>query len=360
MLDTANIKFDTEQEFKNIVTVWNSRFNVSHSSTGRKISVDLRKENKGEWKFIHKLTAIPKGLRTEIQIDFSYPKFFHDDNLKLVNSEKDFDRVNNKLLKFAKYITLDKDLEKDYFQFTRMDVAKQFSTKFEYHYDVFKFLQMLLYKNIGEGTKESKTFLKIAFGVTVGDYTTGFRWKKDGYCLTVYNKTAQMCLGYKPDGNSLMKIEQSFIPSTFGKKRLYLKDVSVEFFRQGYKNIFENLVFKFLEKELKENRKELKKVVESMVRRGKIREELRLYDGKILDEKIVLNIIQYMDLDKTERMRYRYKKIVKETLIPKGEIMRTPIGNLERLEHFLYIVFEKSIKIDINKKEITVKKVNQP
>lgn len=359
MLDTANIRFSTEQNLDSISTIWNRRFKTSHSSSGKKITVDLRKENKGEWKWINKLIAVPKGNRTEIQIDFSYPRFFYEDNIKLVNSEKDFDRVNNRLLKFAKYITLDNNLDKDYFEFTRIDVAKQFHTVFEDYYDVFKFLQTLIYKNVGEGTRESKSFLKINFGLD-GDYSTGFRYKRASYCLTVYNKTAQMNLGYRPGGRSLMRIEQSFTPGSFKAKKLYLKDLSVEFLRQGYKEISETLIFQFLKKELENSRCELKKIVEDVVKRGKIREELRLHDGKILDEQFVLSIIQHMDLDKSERMRYRYKQIVKDTLVPRGEIWRTPKGNLQRLQHFLFTVFEKSIEIELEKEEITVKKMNQP
>ena len=359
MLDTANVRFLTQREYEDIVKIINGRFNKVLETGSKGISIDLRKEIKNDWPWIHKIRVNNKGKykATEILIDFSYPKFFNSSNVRLVNNERDYQKVNNKLFEFAKYITLDDELQKDNFQFIRVDVAQQYTTDFEDHYNIFRFLLNLLGKHIGKGTKETKSFMEVSYGIDNQDYTKGFRYKKSKYCITVYNKTAQMNPEYKPDPtkSSLLRIEQSFTPGILGEK-LYFKDVSMSYFREIYKEKAKKIVCDHLSKALNETYKELEEKVITIVNEGKIREELRFLDGSILDEKIVCNIIQHMPLDKSERMRYRYKAIARETLKKRGEIYRTFSKNFIRLERLIFEMCCKNIEIKLTEKGVEVLK----
>ena len=359
MLDTANIKFTTWRDYEEIIKILNGRFKSRHESVRDGIAVDLRKEIKNDWPWIHKIKVNNKGKYrgTEVLIDFSYPRFFNSSNTKLVNNERDYQKVNAKLFEFAKYITLDDELQKDNFEFIRIDIAQQYEANFEDHYNIFKFLQNLLTKYVGKGTKETKAFLEVNYGIKNQDYTKGFRYKKSKYCLTVYNKTAQMNPEeYIPGLMSLLRIEQSFTPSMLGVKHLYFKDVDMNYFREKYKERASQLDCDNLSKGLNETYEELKEEVTQIVKNGKIREDLRFLDGSILDEKIVCNIIQHMSLDKSERMRYRYKAIAKETLRKKGEIWRSFVDNFDKLEELVFQMCCKNIEIKLTERGIEVLK----
>ncbi|MGL5624241.1 MAG: hypothetical protein ACRDDG_17835, partial [Cetobacterium sp.] len=92
MLDTANVRFLTQREYEDIVKIINGRFNKVLETGSKGISIDLRKEIKNDWPWIHKIRVNNKGKykATEILIDFSYPKFFNSSNVRLVNNERDY------------------------------------------------------------------------------------------------------------------------------------------------------------------------------------------------------------------------------------------------------------------------------
>lgn len=357
MLDTANIKFNTWKEFKDIVTILNHRFKTNCTVTPQKVTVDLRKDHKTEYKWVHKIIAKDKGhkLGTEIQIDFSYPKFFSKDNIKLVNNNEDLQTVNKAIYDLAKYITLDDELDQDYFEYTRIDIAQQFEDVFEDYLDIFRLLQMLLNEYAGEGTKESKEFLKAAYGFDKA-YTLGFRYKKSTYCITIYNKTAQMNPEeYRPTGKaSVIRIEQSFTPGMLGVKKLYFHSVSMKYFREKYQESAKKRFCDNLQTAINEVYKELAEKVLEIVKNGKIREDLILLEGAILDEKIVCNIIKNSDLDKSRRMKYYYQKMVKETLSKSGGTWRTFTGNFERIEGIIFKTCGKNIVIELNENGVEI------
>lgn len=357
MLDTANIKFNTWKEFKDIVTILNHRFKTNCTVTPQKVTVDLRKDHKTEYKWVHKIIAKDKGhkLGTEIQIDFSYPKFFSKDNIKLVNNNEDLQTVNKVIYDLAKYITLDDELNQDYFEYTRIDIAQQYEAIFEDYSDIFRLLQGMLTKYTGKGTKDSKAFLKTAYGFDK-DYTLGFRYKKSSYCITIYNKTAQMNPEeYEPTGKpSLIRIEQSFTPGMLGVKKLYFYEVSMKYFREKYQESAKKRFCDNLQTAINEVYKELSEKVLEIVKNGKIREDLILLEGAILDEKIVCNIIKNSNLDKSERMKYYYQKMVKETLARSGGTWRTFTGNFERIEEIIFKMCGKNINVKLNRNGVEI------
>lgn len=357
MLDTANIKFETWKDFKDIVIILNHRFKTNCTETPKKVSIDLRKDQKTEYKWVHKIIAKDKGdkLGTEIQIDFSYPKFFSKNNIKLVNTNEDLQTVNNAIYDLAKYITLDDELNQDYFEYTRIDIAQQFEDIFEDYSDIFRLLQGMLTKYSGKGTKDSKAFLKTTYGFDK-DYTLGFRYKKSSYCITIYNKTAQMNPeDYKPTGKpSIIRIEQSFTPRMLGVKKLYFYSVSMKYFREQYQESARKKFFDNLENAINEVYKELSIKVLEIVKNRKIREDLIFLEGAILDEKIVCNIIKNSDLDRSERMKYYYQSMVKETLNKSGGIWRTFTGNFNRIEEIIFRMCGKNINIKLNKNGVEI------
>lgn len=359
MLDTANIKFTTRRDLEGFIILINRKFgtNFTYSSTLNKIVADFRKNYKTEYKWIHKISAKSRGegFGTEIQIDFSYPKFYGDDNIKLVNDNAKLKEVNDAIYALAKELTLDDKLDQDYFEYTRIDIAQQFEDVFEDYLDIFRLLQMLLTKYAGKGTKESKEFLKVAYGFDKA-YTLGFRYKKSTYCITIYNKTAQMNPeSYEASGkSSLIRIEQSFTPGMLGVKKLYFHSVSMKYFREKYQENAKKRFLNNLQIAINEVYKELAEKVIEIVRNGKIREDLILLEGAILDEKIVCNIIKNSNLDKSERMKYYYQKMVKETLARSGGTWRTFTGNFERIEEIIFKMCGKNIAIKLNKDGVEI------
>ncbi|MEG0135779.1 MAG: hypothetical protein RR795_01295 [Cetobacterium sp.] len=358
MLDTANIKFNTWKPFKEVITILNHRFKTNSTLTPVKVVIDLRKYHRTEYKWVHKIIAKDKGdrLGTEIQIDFSYPKFFGKDNINLVNNNDDLQKVNNAIYELSKYITLDEELDPNYFEYTRIDIAQQYEGIFEDYLGVFRLLQEILEKYTGKGTKESKEFLKSTYGF-LKSYTKGFRYKKSTYCLTIYNKTAQMNPeDYIPEEEkeSLIRIEQSFTPGMLGIKKLYFQDVSMKYFREKYQESAKKRICDNLQTAINEVYKELSKKVEYIVTDGKIREDLILLEGAILDEEIICNIIKNLDLDKSRRMKYYYQKMVKETLSRSGGVWRTFTGNFERIEKLIFKMCGKNITIKLNKNGVEI------
>lgn len=358
MLDTANIKFSTWKPFDEVVRILNHRFRSNFTETPVKVVVDLRKDIRTNYKWVHKIIAKNKGDKrgTEIQIDFSYPLYFGKDNIELVNNNKDLQEVNNAIYELAKYITLDDELNQDYFEYTRIDVAQQYSDCFEDYLDVFRLLQHILDKYTGKGTKESKTFLKSAYGFDK-DYTLGIRYRKSSYCITIYNKTAQMNPeNYIPgeELKSLIRIEQSFTPKMLGVKNLYFYNVSMKFFREKYQESAKKRFCDNLQTAINEVYKILSKEVEEIVKNGKIREDLFLLEGAILDEKIVCNIIKNLNIDKSRRMIYYYQKMVKETLSRSGGTWRTFSGNFERIEEIIFRMCGKNITIKLGKNGVEI------
>ncbi|MGL5229983.1 MAG: hypothetical protein ACRC8F_04090 [Cetobacterium sp.] len=357
MLDTANIKFNTWKDFHDVSRILVHRFKIGCAVATNKITIDLRKDNTTEYKWVHKIVAKDKGpgLGTEIQIDFSYPKYFTKDNVKLVNNNADLQAVNKAIYNLAKYITLDEDLNQDYFEYTRIDIAQQYEAIFEDYCDIFRLLQSMLTKYTGKGTKDSKAFLKSNYGFDK-DYTTGFRYKKSSYCITIYNKTAQMNPEeYEPTGKpSLIRIEQSFTPVMLGVKKLYFHTVSMKYFREKYQESAKKRFCDNLQTAINEVYKELAVKVLEIVKKGKIREDLIFLEGAILDEKIVCNIIKNSDLDRSRRMKYYYQQMVKETLSRSGGTWRTFTGNFERIEEIIYKMCGKNIVIELNKNGVEI------
>lgn len=358
MLDTANIKFMTRRDLEGVIILINRKFgtNFLYSDTVSKFVADFRKNHRTENKWIHKISAKSRGkdFETEIQIDFSYPKFYGDDNVKLVNENTKLKEVNDAICTLAKEITLDDKLDPDYFEYTRIDISQQFEDVFEDYLDVFRLLQTLL-KLTGAGTKESKEFLKVAYGFDKA-YTLGFRYKKAAYCITIYNKTAQMNLEeYEPTGkSSLIRIEQSFTPKILGEKKLFFHMVSMKYFREKYHEKARQIFFDNLQESVNKVYKGLAVKVVKIIEEGKIREDLIFLEGAILDERIVCNIIKNSDLDKSERMKYYYQKMVKETLAKSGGTWRTFEGNFERIEEIIFRMCGRNIGVKLNKTGVEI------
>lgn len=356
MLDTANIKFSTWKPFDEVVTILNHRFSSNCTTTPLKVIIDLRKDLKTEYKWVHKIIVKNKGYTrgTEVQIDFSYPKYFGKDNVELVNTNAKLQEVNKAIYKLAKYITLDDELNEDYIEYTRIDIAQQYKGVFEDYLDVFRLLQSMLEKYTGKGTKDSKSFLKSAYGFDK-DYTLGIRYKKSSYCLTIYNKTAQTNPeDYKVGNQSIIRIEQSFTPRMLGVKNLYFYNVSMNYFREVYQNSAKMKFCDNLKTAINEVYKELVERVEKIVKNGKIKEDLMLLEGAILDEKIICNIIKNIELDRCKRMRYYYQAMVKETLSRSGGTWRTFQGNFDRIEEIIFRMCGRNITLKLCKEGVEI------
>ena len=299
---------------------------------------------------------------TVIKIDFSYPRYFDEDNTIPLDDELKKIIVENDLLdiinKITDYEIRAEDLEYDYFEFTTQEQIGNF---YKYHNIVSLFYKALTRKYEDLDKTQYYNFNKNENRF----YTTGFIFQPtNGWKIRLYSKGHE---NNKKEGVRLVKgaiirLEHRISKNIIKKHFLFksIKYISISEIREFIKNTMAQTLGKLIIEEFENSNKIIKEKFKDFKCReldGLIRDNLEwIFDYKILDD-IVTNYSL-----RPYRTVVFYRKRIKEILLTsqaKASPQREFFSNVERLELFLknLILFDCRVKISTkNHLQIFLKK----
>lgn len=358
MIDTANIMTVAATDLKTISIILDKKFKgwgktkVSNDDTEASLNLS------GHW--INNIRLKSKGFdlkETVIYVDFSYPKYFTDNNIQLISTEKQRETVNKELLRLIKEFSADKTLMMRHLHYIRVDVAQQFEDIFEDYYQIFALVYQTFVESMGAENKKSKKYTQIEKNSK--DYTTGFTYTHSEYKINIYNKTAQSNKkAYVPGRKSIIRVEQVFTPKVLKKKfskinktPMKLSEYTMKKLEQEYSKFLEEKLWDRINLVLENKNLELKKRLMEVLKKAKppLRAEIKDMQSLILDFEMIKNIIKNSDIGVTDRMKYNYIKWARESLEDTEANGSTKIkffDNFSRLEKLLYNITSIETKIE--------------
>lgn len=354
MLDTCNVMVTVGEDLKSISLRLDRMFpgyKMKVSNDDRDATLKLKKH------WINNIRLKSTGFddkSTTMFIDFSYPKYFYENNISLITTEQQRMEVNRELLRVVQNVSNDKTLKMHRFKYIRVDVAHQFEDVFEDYYLMFGLIYETLVESLGAENKKSRKYTQInGQEIAPRDYTTGFTYSKGEYRLNIYNKTAQSCKkGYIPGKISIIRVEQAFTHKVLKSlKTLSLEDFTMKLLKEAYSKFLEEKLWDNLNFILENKYNELTKRIENILTTSSkdIRMEIKDMQHLIVDFEVVKNIISTLDIDVSERMKYKYKSWIKKSLenteFYSGVNVRF-FNNFKRLETLLFNI--TTIKTKIN------------
>lgn len=287
-----------------------------------------------------------------IKIDFSYPRFFADNNITPLNNELQKIMVEQSLVslinKIIDYeITLD-DLSYEYFEFTTQENIKNF---FKYHNIISFFYKGLAREYEDLDKVQYYNFNKIENKF----YTTGFIFQPfQGWKIKLYSK------GHENNKKNAEKILGAIIRLEHRLNRKFIKNffklnnvkyISIEEIKDCIKMTISNKLSNILIQEIKNANEILTKNFKDFKCRdldSLVRDNLEW----ILDYKILDDIITLLS-NKSYRRIVFYRKKIKEILTQsqvRGSPQRDFFDNVKRLETFLSNLILSDIKVKCNTK----------
>lgn len=354
MLDTCNVMVTVGEDLKSISIRLDKMFTgykTKVSNDDRDATLKLKKH------WINNIRLKSSGFddkSTIMFIDFSYPKFFYEDNICLITTEQQRMEVNRELLRIIQVVSADKTLKMHRFKYIRVDVAHQFHDIFEDYYLMFGLVYETLVESLGAENKKSRKYTQInGQEISPRDYTTGFTYSKGHYKLNIYNKTAQSCKkGYIPGKKSIIRVEQAFTNKVLKSLRtLSLEDFTMKLLKEAYSKFLEEKLWDNLNFILENKYNELTKRIETILLTSSrdIRMEIKDMQHLIVDFEVIKQIIKALDLPIKKRMRSYYntwiKKSLETTEFNSGINVRF-FNNFKRLETLLFNI--TTIKTKIN------------
>lgn len=343
MIDTCNIMTVAATDLKTISIILDKKFKgygeTEVSNNDRKATLKL----KGHWINNIKLKSVGFDYHeTVIYIDFSYPKFFYEDNISLITTEKQRMEVNTELLRLVREFSGDDTLKMHHLKYIRIDVAQQFEDIFEDYFLIFGIVYETFVESMGPENKKSKKYIQIEQKGNTKDYTTGFTYNKSDYKINIYNKMAQSNKrNYVPGRKTIIRVEQVFTPKVLGEKALNLDKFTMRLLKEKYSKYLEKNLWDRLNLVLEKKNKELKKRLITVLKKSKppLRAEIKDMQSLILDFEMIKNIIKNSDVGVTDRMKYNYIKWARESLEDTEKNGSTKIkffNNFSRLEKLLF------------------------
>lgn len=354
MLDTCNVMVTVGEDLKSISLRLDRMFpgyKMKVSNDDRDATLKLKKH------WINNIRLKSTGFddkSTTMFIDFSYPKYFYENNISLITTEQQRMEVNRELLRVVQNVSNDKTLKMHRFKYIRVDVAHQFEDVFEDYYLMFGLIYETLVESLGAENKKSRKYTQInGQEIAPRDYTTGFTYSKGEYRLNIYNKTAQSCKkGYIPGKISIIRVEQAFTHKVLKSlKTLSLEDFTMKLLKEAYSKFLEEKLWDNLNFILENKYNELTKRIENILTTSSkdIRMEIKDMQHLIVDFEVVKQIIKTLDLPIKKRMRLYYntwiKKSLETTEFNSGINVRF-FNNFKRLETLLFNI--TTIKTKIN------------
>lgn len=354
MLDTCNVIVTAAEELKSISIRLDNEFRKYGLTKVSNDDSEAVLNLKGHW--INKIKLKSKGYAvktTEIYINFSYPRFFHKDNVHLITTEQERQKVNLELLNLVKKFSGDYSLKMRNIKYLRIDVAHQFEDIFEDYNLVFALVYETFVKSLGKENKKSKKYTQIEEDK---DYTTGFTYEKGhSYKIIIYNKTAQTSpTQYTPGEKSIIRVEQMFTPrsikATERAESLALDKLTMKKMKECYSNFLENKIFTYINYVLEQKNIELKSRINNILNTSSktLPADIKDMQHLILDFEMVKEVIKNADISVKERMKRYYVSWVKESLFGTEENGSNQIkffDNFKRLEKLTENILAKKTKI---------------
>lgn len=290
--------------------------------------------------------------KTIIKIDFSYPRFFADNNIVPLDNELQKIMVEQSLVilinKIIDYeITLD-DLSYDYFEFTTQENIKNF---YKYHNIITFFYRGLVRKYEDLDKVQYYNFNKIENKF----YTTGFIFQPfQGWKIKLYSK------GHENNKKKTEKIQGAIIRLEHRLSKKFIKNffklnnvryISIEEIKDCIKNIISKKLSDILIEEIKKSNELLIKNFKDFRCRdldSLVRDNLDwILDYKILDD--IITPLSNRSYRRIVFYRQKIKEILKNSQA-RASPQRDFFDNVKRLEIFFSNLILSDIKVKCNTK----------
>ena len=348
-LDRAGIYTEVETEILYVKERLEKLFPNSYSESLSKktTNYEINKKN------INKIKLEKKHFSTIIRIDFSYPRFFEENNivpltdeLKKIIVEENLTHLINQIIDYK--ISSD-DLYYDFLEFTIQENVKNF---YKYHNIIAMF-----YKGL---TRKYKDLDKVQYyNFSKSDnqfYTTGFIFQPfQGWKIRLYSK------GHENNKNNLQKVKGAILRL---EHRLTKKIIIKNFNTNKIKNITIQSIANCINKNISKNLADIliaeinlsKEILEKKFKGFRCNELNSLVRDNlewILDEKIIDDIITNLTTRSYSRVKV-YRQKVREILLTsqsQASPKRDFFGNIERLEIFFNNLILANIKVKCNTKK---------
>lgn len=289
---------------------------------------------------------------TTIKIDFSYPRFFSENNIIPLNSELQKILVEQNLVglinKLIDYEITHRDLSFDYFEFTTQESVGNF---YKFHNIISHFYRGLVRQYEDLDKVQYYNFSKIDNQF----YSTGFTFQPfAGWKIKLYSK------GHENNKKNSEKIKGAILRLEHRISRKIIKDNfifnSVSYITvKEIKDCVQNILSKKLAEILIEEIEHSNEILNKNFRDFRCRELDSLVRDNlewILDYKILDDIISNISQKSYSRIKF-YRKKIKEILTNSQERAspkRNYFSNLERLELFFSNLILFDIKVKCNNK----------
>lgn len=291
--------------------------------------------------------------KTIIKIDFSYPRFFSQNNIIPLNDEIQKILVDQNLVilvnKLIDYKITEKEIGYDYFEFTTQESVGNF---YKYHNIISHFYRGLVrhYENLEKVQYYNFNKIDNQF------YSTGFTFQPfTGWKIKLYSK------GHENNKKNSEKIKGAILRLEHRISKKIIKnnfifnsvsDITIKEIKDCIKRIISKKIAEILIEEIEHSIKNLNKNFKNFRCRdldSLVRDNLEwILDYKILDD-IISSISQ-----KSYRMIKYYRKKIKEILTHSQERAspkRDYFSNLERLELFFSNLILFDVKVKCNTKK---------
>lgn len=358
MIDTCNIRTVVGTGLRNVFLRTSKHFKgygkMKISEDGTDASLDLKGH---PWiNNIRLKSSDGKDMSgTIIMIDFSYPRYYHSENVILVETEEKRQKVNKELLRIIRVITKDESVSLNNIRYLRIDVAQQFEDVFEDYYLIFALMYKTFVKSMGAENKKSKKYSQID-QIADKDYTIGFTYSKGEYKINIYNKKAQMDKKtYVPGQNTLIRVEQVFTPKVLRVKAMPVDKTTMKILKKEYSRFLEKNLLDYLNIVLETNCIELSNRLEETLNNGArpLPSKIKDMQNLILDFEMVENIIKNLwsagKIPVKNRQMYNCIYAAKESLEETektGDKRIKFFGNFSRMTKILFHMTSIKTKIE--------------
>lgn len=352
MLDTCNVMVTVATELEVVHELLNKILRAyGECLINKPKNSTATMKLKGHWINNIKLKEKSGAINTTIiYIDFSYPKFFYENNIPLVTTEQERIEVNQELLRLIRIFGDDPTIRMDHIKYIRIDIAHQFEDIFEDYNLIFSLFYETFIKSLGKDNKRSKKYTQIEKS---RDYTIGFTYEKGhNYKINVYNKTAQMKPSdYTPGKISVIRVEQMFTTKTFKRStNMSLDKFTLKKMREHYSKFLEEHLFTYLNYVLEQKNIELNARIVRVLKTSTktLPTEIKDMQSLILDFEMVKNIIKIADISTKDRMRWYYINWAKDSLKAteeNGSVNIRFFNNFKRLEKISDNILGKKTKV---------------
>lgn len=297
-----------------------------------------------------------KKIYRKIGIDFSYPRGIAETNLYPLTDEIQKLLVEEKIVQLVREISLEHEVQRKNFTYGILEICIQEEIKgfFKYH-NLINFFYKALIRKFNNPLMEQAQFNNYDQR-TDRFYQTGFTFLGErGWKIRLYSKLHEHNKkNEEKEKSALLRLEHQLTTNRINNlfKTSYIAELPLEIIKKIVSEKLGMMLFELLKEELERSELILEKYLKDFNSR-ELKGLIKDLQEWILDEKVVGYIVGKIS-DKSDKQKFRYRKMIKESL-QESQIRASPkrdnFNNIERLNFFINNILLVKCDVKANYKE---------